>query len=446
MNRGQKTCCLCIALLVITGAGVVYAAEPTSRELRRTPVVEVFQKTREAVVNITATQTVELDSRFGWLDQYFDLPGVNRQPQRYQRTNLGSGFILHSDGYVVTNGHVAARAAGLEVIFVNGEKHQAEPVAIDEEHDLAVLSISDSAKHPAIQLGRSDDLMVGETVIAIGNPLSYQHTVTAGIISALDRSITVGENVVYDNLIQTDTSINPGNSGGPLLNVLGELIGINTAIRGDAQNIGFAIPVDTLRKLLPEMLSPEHRKRLKVGLRLGWSGRPTVVEATGPAAEAGIEAGDELLRVNDRPVINDFDYYIYLLGMSSTDGLSLDLHRQGRPISVRVTPRPIPVPDGAELLRQKFGLSVRLLSEAQARDMDMNGRLLITAIERGSPAERAGFLPGLIIYKMGKYFPSDLGELGVLLEKVNKGEKVNFVLYEVQKLFIRAWTGTLVAR
>ncbi len=446
MNLAAWLCSIGLAAALGQPTAGGAAAEGTSRERRRTPVVEVFENTRDAVVNIAATQVVEMDARFGWLEQFFNVPAPGRRPQRYERTNLGSGFILHPEGYIVTNGHVAARAARLRIVFADGVEHEAEPVAIDESHDLAVLRVENLGQRPAIRLGRSDDLMIGESVIAIGNPLGYQHTVTSGIISATDRKITLGENVSYEGLIQTDTSINPGNSGGPLLNILGEVIGINTAIRGDAQNIGFAIPVDSLRKLLPEMLSIEHRKRLEVGLRLSWRGPPTIVEASGPAAAAGVEPGDLLLSMNDKSVVSDVDFYIQLQAIGPQDRLQLELQRNGRRMIATLAPQSIPIPDGAELLRQKFGLAVRLLTPEQAQQLDVDGRLLITAVERGSPAARAGFAPGLIIFQIGKHFPADLDDVGLLLEKVKRGEKVTLNVYEVQRMFIRVLTGSLVAR
>ena len=418
----------------------------SSRALRRTPVVEVFEKTRDSVVNIAATQVVEVRDSFGWMQEFFDQPGAGRQPRRYERTSLGSGFIIHPDGYVVTNAHVAARAAKLRVICADHSEHEADPVAIDEKHDLAILKVKSSGKFPAIKLGRSDDIMTGETAIAIGDPLGYEHTVTAGIVSATNRKLTFDNGTTYDGLIQTDTSINPGNSGGPLLNVLGEVIGINTAIRGDAQNIGFAIPVDVLRKTLPEMLSSEHRKRLQIGLRLTWRGRVQVVEAVGPAAAAGVEPGDELVSIDGKPVHQDIDFYIHLLSVERNSRLTVGLKRGGKSLTATITPKPIPIPDGAVLLRQKFGLGVRLLTPEQARKLDIDGRLFITEVERGSPADRAGFEPGLIIFQIGKYFPSDLEEVGLLLENVKRGDQLTFKVYDVQQMFIRVLAGSLAAR
>src|SRR5690606_783552 len=149
--------------------------------------------------------------------------------------SVGSGFVLHAAGYIVTNAHVVARTAERHVIFADGSEYDAQVVAIDEPHDLAILKIDPADRDlKPTPLGTSDDLMVGETVIAIGNPFGYQHTVTAGVVSALGRTLPVTEQHSLKGLIQTDASINPGNSGGPLLNVLGQLVGINTAIRADA--------------------------------------------------------------------------------------------------------------------------------------------------------------------------------------------------------------------
>ncbi|HSW46049.1 MAG TPA: trypsin-like peptidase domain-containing protein [Phycisphaerae bacterium] len=433
-------------LAVATNSGPALAADAVSRSLRRTPVVIVVENARDSVVNIAATQVMEIKSGLGWVPDLFDPPFSDRQPRRYERTSLGSGFILHPDGYVVTNAHVAARAARLKITFADGSEHEADPVAFDDSHDLAVLKIKEKGTFPAIRLGRSDDILIGETVVTIGNPLGYQHTVTTGIVSAVDRKITFNDGNTYQGLIQTDTGINPGNSGGPLLNILGELIGITTAIRGDAQNIGFAIPVDTLRKSLPAMLSTEHRQRLRIGLRLTWHGMVQVVEATGPAAAAGVEPGDELVSINSHPIAHDFDFYIHLLQADPKKRLTLGLKRGGKSITAAITPEAIPVPDGAVLLRQKFGLVVRLLTPEQIRKLDIDGRLLITQVERGSPAERAGFVPGLIIFQIGKFFPGNLEEVGVILEHVGRGEKMTFKVYEVQQMFIRVLAGSLTAR
>ena len=439
--------CTPALIVTISLAAPVLGEQPlaSAQAARRTPVVEAFQKTRDAVVNIAATQVVERTVPFSPFHDFFDLPWSGRK-ERYTRIGLGSGFVIHPDGYVVTNAHVVADAADEKVVFADKSEYQAKPIAVDEQHDLAILKIESKKRFPALTLGRSHDLMIGETVIAIGNALGYQHTVTAGIISATDRKLQVKEDLVYEGLIQTDTSINPGNSGGPLLNILGELIGVNTAIRGDAQNIGFAIPVDTLRKALPELLSVEHHRRLQVGLRLNWQRPGLVAEATGPAAAAGLEAGDELLSVDGQPIKQEADFYVHLLKIDPKHTLQIEYRRKGTRLTARIQPKAIPIPDGKELLSRKFGLTVRLLTDDEAKQLDIGGGLYITNVEKGSPADRAGVQRGMVVIQIDKYFPSDFEKVGAILEQVKRGDQVMFRFYAVQRSRIDVLGGYLVSR
>ncbi|MHC4441059.1 MAG: S1C family serine protease [Planctomycetota bacterium] len=438
---------LLIAAAATTTPTAAQEQKQVNRRARRSPVVEVFEKNRDAVVNIAATQVVErvvgsnlFDELFGWPRQ--------RRTRRYTRTSLGSGFVIHPEGYVVTNAHVVQQAVQLKIIFSDKTEYEAEQVAVDEKNDLAVLKIKDRQSFPAIKLGQSNDLMTGETVIAIGNPLGYQHTVTDGIISAINRTLAVSDDFSYKGLIQTNASINRGNSGGPLFNVLGELIGINTAIRGDAQNIGFAIPVDTLRKILPEMLllSFNKEKRLEVGLRLNWSTPVYVTTSKGPAAEAGIEPGDELISIDGKDINHDYDYYIYLQSIKEHDRLQIECKRNGKTKKVTVKPKPIPIPDGQKLLLRKFGLYVEQLTDAQVKQYDLPTRLLITEVEEGSPADRAGFKKWLFIKRIGNYIPKKLDDIGLLLEQIEPGDPVLFQVWEIKGAMVILLEGRLVAR
>ncbi len=441
-----RTCGSVVLLFLAAPAGAAPPAPSPSMSARRTPVVEAFERARDAVVNISATQIIERSVRFTPFDDFFDWPLPGERRRQFQTNSLGSGFIIHPDGYVVTNAHVVARAKDQKVIFADKTEYPAVRVAVDEEHDLAILKIQGDKTFPAITLGRSHDLMIGETVVAIGNPLGFQHTVTAGIISALDRTLEIDDQTVYQGLIQTDAPINPGNSGGPLLNVLGELIGIDTAIRGDAQNIGFAIPVDTLRKLVPEMLAVEKLRRLEIGIRLAWKSPTVVVESSGPAAEAGVEIGDELLRADGKPIRHDVDYYIHVLNAKEQTPVVLEVRRGDRRLTAKVTPRRIPIPDGARLMREKFGLTVVPLAARDAQALDLPGGLRITQVEPGSPADRAGLVPNLIVVQLGRHFPKDLEEVGLTLEHVRRGDKVLIRVYEVQRNFVVAHGGMLIAR
>ena len=437
---------LCALMLWPTVGLAAETAPATDRPSRRTPIVEVFERNRNAVVNIAATMEVENYETI-FPNRLFGSPKLRKRKQQY--TGIGTGFIIHPAGYVVTNAHVVMRAVGLKVIFPDEKEYEAQRVAIDEKHDLAILKIQADESFSAVTLGRSDDLMIGETVVAIGNAMGYQHTVTSGIISATDRTLQFDEQVSYDGLIQTDASINRGNSGGPLLNINGDLIGINTAIRGDAENIGFAIPVDTLRQLLPEMFSVEYRKqRMAIGLRLSWRGRVYVVDASGPAVRAGIESGDELVSVDGQPVRKDLDFYVHLLQAKPDQPLVLGLTRDGQSVEKTLRPEPIPVPDGAKLLRERTGLTVRPLTPREAAKIhaQLEGGLLITGVEYDSPASRSGFGRGHVIIQIGQQYPKNLDEVGLLLENLERGQTLLFRVLEVRRRDIWILQGELTLR
>ncbi len=398
-------------------------------ERRRTPIVAVVEKTRGAVVNISAETVVVSRLPFGF-DSLFD--DIFEAPRK--ATGAGSGFLIHPSGYIVTNAHVVARSTDNKVTFADEHDRQARPariVTIDREHDLAVLKIDTPRPLPYLQLGRSDDLMIGETVIAIGNPLGYHHTVTTGIIGAINRTLEFGGNVRYEGLIQTDAAINPGNSGGPLLNINGDLIGINTAIRGDAQNIGFAIPVDHLRRLLPEMMNAEIESRRRVWLGMTVSDKDTVritaVTEGGPADRSGLRAGDTLLRVDDRPVSTAMDFYAVVLDKKAGDKLSLGLQRDGRAVAISLALASMPKPPGEKLAWDRLGLRLEEMTPQQAEKLGLPrpiGVFIVEVASRG-PADRVGVRRGDILYQLGRYHGfSNLDDIGRLLKDVQPGDQV----------------------
>ena len=228
---------------------------------RRNTVVSAVQKISPAVVNISSEYQFQTQrnpfSGFG-MDPFFDSffrdffdPGLER---RQKRTSLGSGVIIDGKrGFILTNAHVVIQSQSITVSLKDEREFQAQIVGIDPDSDLAVLKIGNPEDLPAVEMGNSEDLMIGETVIAIGNPFGFSHTVTTGVISALNRSVRTGD-TVYHNFIQTDASINPGNSGGPLLNIHGDLIGINTAIDAKAQGIGFATPINKAKRIVSDLI------------------------------------------------------------------------------------------------------------------------------------------------------------------------------------------------
>jgi S1-C subfamily serine protease len=303
MAKTWATTFLILALL----AGSATAAAPETEPLRRSKVVEAVERASPAVVNISTEQTV-VQRPMPFPDPFFEeffRDFFDARPRRSTRTSLGSGVIVRADGTILTNEHVILRGGRIHVTLADGHEYDAKLVGRDPDSDLAVLRIDTGRQLPFIALGSSDDLMIGETVIAIGNPFGLSHTVTTGVVSAIKRSLRTGGRT-YTDFVQTDASINPGNSGGPLLNILGELIGINTAIYGSAQGIGFAIPVDRVRRALGDLVSgrktaaPDANQLSweLLGLQVRDGGQALVVARVRPGSAAervGIERGDVLL-------------------------------------------------------------------------------------------------------------------------------------------------------
>ena len=433
------------------------AARQDSR--RRTPVVEVVDKTREAVVNISSTQIIEVRSPFRFdslFNDIFDFP-LNSRRRQIKQTSVGSGFVIHSEGYIVTNAHVVSRTAERKVIFADGSEYEANVVAIDEQHDLAILKIESEKSLLTIELGSSDDLMIGETVIAIGNPLGYQHTVTTGVVSATGRELVIDEHTTFENLIQTDASINPGNSGGPLLNILGQLVGINTAIRADAQNIGFAISVDQLRRLMPEMLDVERRYQINTGLSVietndenGPVVKVSEVQTNSPAEEIGLRDLEVYIdAIDGKPVNNLVDYYISLIGKKPGQVIELSVHfddGKQRTLKLRLDHRS--QPDGGKLLLSRFGIDALTVTPKLAKDAGIRNLrgLIIASVEQGGPSQRVGLERGDVIIQIGRYQPRNLEEVGQLLEKVQSGDEVYFGILRISGRSIYRTGANLTAK
>ncbi|MBN2561601.1 MAG: trypsin-like peptidase domain-containing protein [Phycisphaerae bacterium] len=403
---------------------------------RMTPVVKVFQEASPAVVNISTTRIVTRRESLGFgglFDDVFDFP--MSRPRQYEAHSVGSGFLIHGDGYLVTNAHVVDRVAECRITFADGTELLAEQVAIDRKNDLAVLKVDAKKPLPHVRLGRSDDLMPGETVIAIGNPLGYQHTITTGIVSAVDRELQFGRDITYSGLIQTDASINPGNSGGPLLNILGELIGINTAIRGDAQNIGFAIPVNHLHKLLPVMLDIERLRRVQLGVHFDGDVthakkdgvRIELVDAGSPAAEAGVRPGDVVTAIDGRPAPTFMEAFRILERAPVGKKLKLDVLRDGgKHKTIEVLLAEVAKPDAEKLMWSQFGIRIRELTPSDQRQLGLRQPigLLVSEVSQRSQAEREGVEPGDLVTTFGGWPVTTLDTLGHLLNQVNAGDRI----------------------
>jgi serine protease Do len=369
---------------------------------RHTAVVEVVQKVSPAVVFIGTEQLVDRRLRGSTLEDLFS----GEDPARGRTVHsLGSGVLIDPSGVIVTNNHVIRGASAIHVVLADGRQLDAEVVGSDAGNDLAVLRIQAKGMLPAARLGTSADLMIGETVVAIGAPLGLQKTVTVGVLSAIGRSFRASDEQVINDLLQTDAAINPGNSGGPLLNLDGDVIGINTAILASAQGIGFAIPVDKVRRIVSELKSYGKVRPAWVGIeagpltsavarRLGWEGTHGVlveyVESGSPAALAGIQRGDVVAEVAGSPVEDVDDFEARLRGYPARAPFPLTLFRAGHLFTLTLTPEKFPADLADALAWERLGLKVSI----------GKGGLLVVGVRRGSQAAQIGLQSGDVITRL----------------------------------------------
>jgi len=445
-----------LAAGIVLGAVAPAAGEAgVGKSSRVTPVVEAYRKASPAVVNISTERLVRMGfSLFGDRDDPFE----RFMPRLFGRSvpavSLGSGFLVHPDGYLITNAHVVRRAEKITVTLSDKSTCEAQVVAANTGDDMAVLKIEprNGRPFPYLPLGRSDDLMIGETVIAIGNPMGYQNTCTTGVISALNRKLEFRGGNEISGLIQTDAPINPGNSGGPLLNRDGRLIGVNTAIRADAQGIGFAIPVDRVSADLPKLLDFERLNRVVFGLTVEQRHQETtdelVVTAVAPGTPAqagGCKVGDRLLALNGRNLMQLPDYQFAMLKAAPGDAIRLTCWRSGKTLPLTVTVKARPKPDGAALAGRLMGLEVRTITRNLARDLRLaaSAGLLVTGVEREGPADKLGIRRGDIVFQLGRWYVTDLDRLGAILEDVQAGDTLRIGIIRGN---VRAWGGIRVRK
>jgi serine protease Do len=394
---------------------------------RRSPVVIAVEKVGPAVVNISTIVQERVRPFFPFAgDDFFRDFFPDLFSREYTRSSLGSGVIIDGEkGYIITNHHVVARASEIKVITSGQDEYQAKILGSDPRSDLAVLQVEAGRKIPEIKMGDSDDLMIGETVIAIGNPFGLSHTVTTGVISALERSVRAEERV-YRHFIQTDASINPGNSGGPLLNIDGELIGINTAIYQKAQGIGFAIPINKAKRIVNELIRAGEVRPLWLGLEIQDMSPELranfafpkdkegvlvsdVVEE-GPAAKAGLKRGDIILNVEGNSVASISDYRDVLAEYTPGDRLRLEVFRKGRTLPVEVEPSPFPLELALDLVYRRMGIEVGEADRRTRERYGIQGGVMITEVRRDSEAGRIGLEPGDLILQVNKITVASVDE------------------------------------
>ena len=371
---------------------------------RHTPIVDLVKRVKASVVNIHSERSVRANGG----EELFAL-----SPSQNRVNGMGTGIVIDPRGYIVTNHHVVEDVNSIRVRLVDGTVTAARVVARDAETDLALVKIDVANPLPVMPLGTATDLMVGETVAAIGNAYGYDHTVSGGVVSAVHRDVTLNKEISYKNLIQTDAAINPGNSGGPLLNIRGELIGVNVAIRAGAQGIGFAITVDTMMRVAAELMSSARQGGPVLGIvsrdqvtpsETQAPSRELIVEGVDPAglaAKAGLKRGDVIVKCAGRDVCCRLDLERSLVDRGANDSLALEVRSNGVTRQAKLTLDPVvrvstPV---ADTIWKRLGLKLdRVSSETVSKsNKQLNGGLAIEDVRSESPASKAGLQRGDIL-------------------------------------------------
>jgi serine protease Do len=421
----------------------------SSGRVPRNTFARLAERLSGAIVHVEVTRRSRSTGR-----QWPTFDWWHRQQSRdKETTGIGTGFIINPDGYVLTNNHVVENSRSLRVRTVNDEEFDARLVGADPLTDLALLRIEGEGPFTAAPLGNSDDLRIGEWVIAIGSPFGLDHTVTAGIISATGRKEVIpGKGLLYANFIQTDASINPGNSGGPLINMHGEVIGINTAIVVTGQGIGFAIPVNMSKRLLPQ-LAQGRVKRAYLGVFVQDVTRKIAdsfalkephgalvdeVIPGSPAEVAGLQAGDVIIQVGDQPVTDRADLSWLAATSKVGEALVVQVIRNQETMELTVTMADHPddrVADGSDG-NNALALNSEEIVELGAYAVDIPLELrkkaklpakrgvLVTSVTRGSIAARAGLRAGDFILKFGFSAVPSVKALARMVARVKAGDPI----------------------
>ena len=377
------------------------------------------------------------------------------------RESLGSGFIVDAKGYIITNNHVIEKADKIFVKLSSDPDTQdlgrpARVIGTDKATDLAVIKIDSSSPLPTVKMGNSDQAQVGDWVEAIGSPFALAQTVTAGIISAKNRTIEPGVAGQFQHFLQTDAAINPGNSGGPLLNMNGEVIGVNTAIYTQSagyQGIGFAMPSNTVVSVYNDLISPSHkvtRGSIGISFRSGLSGAVNrvygfkngvlvqQVQPGGPADKGGIKAGDIITSIDGRSIKDGDDLVSDIASRRPGSSIRLGFVRDGKPQDATVTvgdrdkvfadltgQKPEANPDSASDAGEKLGLVVRQITDQTAQKIHTSG-VIVQSVKTGSFADLQGLEPGLVIVRINKKPTGTKDQFDAIVKGLKSGDDVVF--------------------
>lgn len=463
MSKALRHLVLAIGLLTLAASTALAGALPDFTDLAAKTGPSVVNISTKAAPQPKAERKLPNQGPRGKnpMEDFFRDFFGDRMPQRRPQASLGSGFVISEDGYIVTNNHVVENASQIEVALQgDGKKtYPAKVIGTDPETDVALIKIEPDTKLHALTFGDSDKSKVGEWVVAIGNPFGLDHSVTAGIISAKGRVIGAGP---YDNFIQTDASINPGNSGGPLLNMQGEVIGINTAIIASGQGLGFAVPSSTAKEVLEQLRHGGEVKRGLLGVRiqdldagtakaLGLSSAKGAlvasVNAGGPAAEAGIKQGDVITTVNGQSVADSRELTRVIGAFAPGTKVNLKAMREGheKAFQVTLTRRTAealgqPEHPDEQQAQAQLGMALRSLTEqeAQALDLKTGEGVLVSDLEEGSLAEERGIQPGDVVLEINQRPVGSPEAFRKVLDEdaKKKGAALLLILRRGQNLFV----------
>lgn len=419
---------------------------------------ELAEKVRPGVVNIQVVKKIKnIDfgfrhfsgAPFGEKNPFGDFFGPfseENPPRGFEQRGVGSGFVLNRDGYILTNNHVVEDADQIKVKLTNGKEYDGKIIGRDPKTDLALIKIKASSDLQPLNLGNSDDLKVGSWVIAVGSPFGLEQTVTAGIVSAKGRVIGSGP---YDNFIQTDASINPGNSGGPLINMKGEVVGINTAIIASGRGIGFAIPINMAKEIAPQLQEKGHVTR-------GWLG-VSIQEVTpalaksfdlkekkgalvaqvvsgSPAEKAGIERGDVIVEFDGKEVTDSKDLPRIVALTPIGKAVTIKLLRNGKVLDrqVKVGEMEEKVEVAEAPSHKSLGITVQNLTPEIAKGLGLkkDTGVVVTRVEPGGPAADAGIQTGDLVQEVNRKPVKNVEDF---VQKVEKAKGQDNILLLIQR-------------
>ena len=444
------------AILILSFVASVFSQAEESQ--RQDAVVKAAGLVMPSVVNIaTKTRVQRVRYYYDWWRDNWAPYAQELPPQE----SAGSGVVVDASGYVLTNVHVVKDADEIWVKINNeaGEPkiYEAEVVVGSLTTDIALLKIihGEAGKTFAVaDFANNGDLLLGETVLALGNPFGLGGSVSRGILSSKSRRTeTEGSQLDIPDWLQTDASINPGNSGGPLINLDGEIIGINVAVLKEGQGIGFAIPVKRVNEALSRIFTPEFLEGNWFGAKVDAGSRPltvTAVEPNSPAAKANMAVGDQITRINGHSPRNFIEFAVRLLDLGNNPTVQIDIKRGDDVFLRRVNLIPEKSFLNSGLIREKTGVSLEALTPEVARALGFNSAegLVVSQVDAGSPADKAGLTTGVVVVAIDDRKASDIVNAARLLNRKTSGEGLKLSLVHIRRkgIFLRRTTESVILK